>query len=80
MTLRKKYYILANSILYERPTEIVVEDFTDSDLDDDDIIYALSDTCLEFEQHQYNTIIIPEDEINSICTILLSKDEVCKER
>jgi len=71
--MKEKYIILANSIIYDKELEIIEEDFTDSDLDDDDIVNALVDTCAEIEQKdQMNTLILTKADAVKLMKTLLS--------
>jgi len=78
MSMKQKYYILANSLAFDIPLETRTEDYTDSDLSDADILDELSDTCAEFQQGFYNVIVITEAEAKVIAD-LFSENNISKD-
>lgn len=60
--MKQKYLILANSITHDKELEIYEADYTNSDLDDDDILHELNDTCATLNQAFMNALILTEDD------------------
>lgn len=79
--MRKKFYILWNSITFGESLKTEVHDFTEeTELTDDDILYILSDVCDELSQRGLNALVISKDDMHELCkTYLLSENDVSKE-
>lgn len=61
--MKKRYYLLANSITYNFPLEVSIHDYTDSKLSDEEILDELNDKCMELEQQHLNTSILSDDDM-----------------